>query len=797
MASSYQIARSLRFRAANSSYLSRTPGASGNSQKFTMRVIAKRALLAPGASMGFISACSGGSNLTRSDIRLDNESFSVNNVVTSFTTNLDANPLWRDPTKFFEFICAVDTTQATAANRVHLYIDGVEYGYGANSATTYPAQNDSFYFNQSGVPHVIGAIQAPSNSAYFDGYMADFFWIDGAQLTPSSFSQTDPVTGAWVPKLPAGLTYGTNGFHLDFHDNSSTTNVCLDSSGNGNNYTPNNISVTAGVTNDSLFDTPTNYTSGRMRGNFATLNPLMPGAPVLADGNLRLTDGQNNMAVSNQGAQTGKVAYQAIFTGGVNEGDIGLLLFSSGGPFSGSTAYSAYQGGVAGAIDLYSYNGVVHNEVTSLGSFGTFAANDKIQWFIDVDAGNVYLGKNGTLLNSGSPIITGKTGKVWFPYVGTLGSGGDPTGVIVDFGQGDFDPNSILAGYGGFCTQNLPDPAIKKPNQYFDANARTGNGSTFSVSGKGFQPDLVWSKGRTAATAYAKYDSARGATIDMDNGDTPSETTQATGLTSFNSDGFSGGALAKLNTIAPATYVDWMWKKGAIPGFDIVTWTGNGAGTRSLSHSLGAIPAVIWVAPRSGSGEQQMKHQKMTAANVAWPGITNQQQTSPSYGIIDDPSSSTVFGLTGTGTNVNTNGNLFIAYLWAEVAGFSKFGSYTGNGSTDGPFVWCGFKPRWLMVKRIDAAGSWYIWDAARDTFNPVAAALLGESTAAEAVTADLDFTAGGFKCRNSSVANVSTGNYIFMAFADIPFKYSASDASGGGVYFPPFPAMRRAYLRR
>ena len=223
-----------------------------------------------------------------------------------------------------------------------------------------------------------------------------------------------------------------------------------------------------------------------------------------------------------------------------------------------------------------------------------------------------------------------------------------------------------------------------------DATLRTGTGATASVSSLGFQPDLVWIKSRSAATDHGLYDAVRGVQKQIESNTTTAETTETTGLTAFNSNGYTVGALAQLNTSA-ATYVDWTWKEGATPGFDIVTWTADGTSPRNISHSLGAVPKLIITKQRSPSADNWFTyHASLGATKNVRLDETSAALTQTGAWNNTAPTSSQF--TTGNFANFTTNGNSLVAYLWSEIEGFSKISIYTGNGSADGPFVWCGFQ---------------------------------------------------------------------------------------------------------
>jgi len=327
---------------------------------------------------------------------------------------------------------------------------------------------------------------------------------------------------------------------------------------------------------------------------------------------------------------------------------------------------------------------------------------------------------------------------------------------------------------------------IKKPSDYFNTKLYTGNGSTQSITGVGFQPDWVWMKDRDSGTLHhVLVDAVRGTTKAIYSNLTASEENQSGSLTAFNSDGFSIGNMNDVNTNGD-NFVSWNWlasnttasnTDGSITstvsanttsGFSIVSYTGTGSGA-TVGHGLGVAPKVIifknrdivqnWVSYHEPLGFNSFLKLNTTDASASNSGFMN-----------NSAPTSSVFGVNSF-TNNNGNGNNHVAYCFAEVKGFSKFGSYTGNGSTDGTFIYTGFKPAFVIQKASSATSNWTVKDNKRSTFNAVNNYLLPDTNEAEGTSGLAhDFLSNGFKIRTSSGAvNDSGVTYIYMAFAEEP----------------------------
>ena len=330
---------------------------------------------------------------------------------------------------------------------------------------------------------------------------------------------------------------------------------------------------------------------------------------------------------------------------------------------------------------------------------------------------------------------------------------------------------------------------IDKPSDYFNTVLYTGTGATQSISGLNFQPDFTWIKGRSGATDHALYDAVRGTTKDMASNTLDAETTQATGLTAFSTDGFTVGALAKLNT-SSATYSSWNWLgangtasngNGSIDstvsanttsGFSIVSYSGNSTSGATVGHGLGVTPSMIIVKRRTAGEQWEVYHKTLGATKRMALDTTGASSASSSRWNNTEPTTS-VFSLGNSGAT-NTSGSTYIAYCFADVQGYSKFGSYTGNGNVDGTFIYTGFKPAFVMYKSSSGAYNWIMQDNKRaNPFNEINADVRANVSDAEATSTsynDVDFLSNGIKLReDNNDQNGSGGTYIYMAFAEAP----------------------------
>ena len=787
-ASGYNLTRSLRFRASATAYLGRTPATTTNQQTWTWSGWVKRGVLSSGTSQTLFNASIDASNFT--ELRFTDTSngvFEFTYVVGGAdTARLTTTQVFRDPSAYYHVIFVADTTQATAANRLKLYVNGAQVT--AFSTATYPSLNANLYVNSANY-HGIGITRAVGR--YYDGYMTEINLIDGQALTPSSFGSTNALTGVWQPARYTG-TYGTNGVYLPFTDNSALTtssNVGLgkDFSGNGNYWTTNNISITAGVTYDSMTDVPT--LTSATAANFAVLNPLNKGANItLSAANLEVsyattasTSGVATIACAN-GKWYWEITLGTILSGAY-QSYVTLYNQATWNPISHSgSGYIAYR----------TSDGAYVSDSGGSGSFSAGATTgDVIGVAVDVTNGTFQIFKNGSSLGT----ITGLSINTNTWAAGYSFDNSISTSWKFNFGQRPFT-YTPPTGYVALNTYNLPTSTIVKGNTVMDATLYTGTGASLSVTNAAsFKPDLVWVKSRSAATDNKLTDSVRGVTKGLISNTTGAETTDTQGLTAFGSAGFTVGTNTDYNNLA-ATYVAWCWQAGqgssssntngsitstvsvnANAGFSVVTWTNNNTANQSIGHGLGVTPSLIITKDRdNGTYNWATWFTGFTANEYLLLNTTGAKASFSSLWYQVPDSSKFYIGSTGTGLNAGTD--KMVAYCWTPIAGFSAFGSYTGNGSATGPFVYTGFQPKFILIKSTTAARDWIIWDTVRNTFNIGTNGVLYPDTSGAEYSGGgayaVAVTSNGFYLPVSTTnLNASGETHIYAAFASNSFKNS------------------------
>jgi hypothetical protein len=746
--SAYEIEQSLRFNSADSARLYRTLDAS---QTRTYSFWYKYANLSGGNMYLFHHKNSGDTNYlgVRSGGSPTENQWQTLNQGASFT-QIASSRKYRDPSAWQHVLWKCTSTNVT------MYVNGVEFAStgGANTSL-------------SGGTLEIGA---RGSAEYFGGYIAEFHLVDGSALDPDQFAELDD-NGVWRPIAYTG-SYGTNGVYLKF-DPSATNGIGHDHSGNGNNFTPSGF-TTSGTGTDVMSDTPTT--------NWATLNPLSPSQSeaVLANGNLDCTWTGVSGHTRRSTIAVGSGKWYAEITRGTSTLSVGLvdadlkLLSWPGNSTYGSTGSYAYR-----TDDGNKYN---NGSGSSYGS--TVATGDVIGIAYDGDNGALYFSKNGTWQNSGDPTsgasatgaaFTGLGNQTWTIACGNAGGSTNGTATNFNFGQREFanPPGTIGA------------------TDYFNTVTYTGTGGTKSLTGVGFQPDLVWIKARSTASSHGLYDAVRGVgQVLLSNSTSAEQNYGSYGVTSFDADGFSVNDLPGYGVNqSGVTYAAWCFKAGGTAvsntdgtltssvsanqdaGFSIATYTGTGSNA-SVGHGLGVTPSMCIIKQRNTAQSWWVWHQALGNNVGANNSMLELNGTAGAYPADDvfRGFTSTVFQI-GADSGSNTNGGTYIAYCFAEKPGVSKFGEYTGTGSSDGPVITCGFRPAMVMIKwyeSVNTAESWHMYDNKRGG-NPNNTVLFPDATAVEESPADryIQFTSDGFQLKSSGQAiNRSGAKYIFMAWA-------------------------------
>jgi len=759
----FTIDQAIRFNDLDSAFLARTPDAS-NRKTWTFSCWVKRANLFNGSVPQIIlSAGDGGNNDFVMQFGQSDDTLRISDYIGGTVSNLITTQLFRDVGAWYHFVLAYDTTQGTAANRIKLYVNGSQVT--AFGTETNPSLNADLVIN-SAIPHNIGR-GAYSSNGYFSGLISEIHFVDGTAKAPTDFGKTNDE-GVWVPIKYAGA-YGTEGYFIDGRDSSDLGD---DESGNGNDFSSSGLSSA-----DSVSDSPST--------NWCTWNNIDTSFNdnVTSDGNLVITTaspGYTRFQLGTIGVSSGKWEWKWTPTASLSDGGIGVDDGTS----------QAATGASSGAISSQSANGVIYRSGgTKLvggtaSSYGaSFAADDVIRVQLDLDAGTktIEFFKN----DASQGTINLNAGVTYFPAQFSADAG---LVTVADFGQTGF---TAAAGFNLLNTSNLPSPSVSDGSKYFQPTLYTGTGSSQAVSQSGnstFQPDWVWIKGRSGATEHVLTDAVRGVTKELSSNDNGAEETVAQGLTTFGSAGFTVGTDGSYNT-SSATYVAWQWlangagssntdgattstaSANTTSGFSIVKWTGTGANT-TLGHGLGAAPKMILVKNTGAADSWVVYHEDVGATKGLTLDTTAAPTTASTFFNNTAPTSS-VFSI-GSGGRTNQSTKVMIAYCFAEIPGYSSFGSYTGNGSaTDGPFVATGFRPSFLLVKNIGAAESWQIRDSKRDPFNVSKEILYPNTSGAEATSGGgqfADLLSNGFKWRGADPGNNSSATFIYMAFAEHPF---------------------------
>jgi hypothetical protein len=672
------------------------------------------------------------------------------------------------------------------SNTVRLFLNGVQCGsatvsqeFRINTIAGLDPTTDRTNGILQGLRIVAGTALYTSNFTPPTGTLTD---VSGTQLlafqtsTVNQNSSSSGITMSTASGTPVVFNGGRNGM----------PGVGNDYSGNNNYWDTNNINFTTlGVTYDSMTDVPT--LTSATTANYAVVSPIDIGSGSSTNsGNLNYSSSSSSGNIQQSqlratfSVNTGKW-YWEVTRASITSGDSLVGVVQETQSMSSSAFSSA-------TLRAYVSNGNKDNGTSS--AYGaTWTNSDVIGVALDMDAGTITFYKNNT---SQGTAFTGLTGG-YMPYIINNSSNTTSTGNF-NFGQRPFT-YTPPTGFVALNTFNLPTPTIgatasTQANDYFNVITYTGNGSTSrAITGVGFAPDFVWMKSRSQTEWHYLFDTIRGVNKVIFSNTTDAETTDTNALLSFDSDGYTIGNDAGINNNT-STYVTWNWNAGGstvtntsgsissqvrantTAGFSIVTFTANLDGTTSntatIGHGLGVSPSMIILKTRSATSDWWVYHSSLGTTR----GISlNQTAGVQTTGYFPSVTSSTFI----MGSSVYSGGNQnYVAYCFSQVAGYSRFGSYTGNGSTDGTFIYTGFRPRYVMMKRTDTNGSWYMIDTSRAPTNVTNAYLIANGSNPEATDLSWDILSNGFKLRSTYLEiNASSGTYVYMAFAESPFKFA------------------------
>ena len=778
------ISKSCYFDDGNNEHLHRTPGSNGNRRTWTWSAWVKRVKLAQGYMFMYSDASA---NTEAIQFDSSNRLHYYVLVSSSYQINYISNRTFEDLGEWIHIVVRKDTTQSTAADRVRIYVNGTQITSWATA--TQPSQNDEGFFNQSGKKHGLGNFD---NASYDDamGYLAEVNFIDGTSYGPDTFGVEDSTSSRWIPKTLGSITYGTHGFRMQFANSAGQT-IGDDTSGQGNDYTVVNVG-----THQISLDTPTsaytNFGGDKEAGGSAS------------DGNMKVTTpgsggGYNQcVALAQFGVSKGKWYWECrINTKGAAaygwKSDDNTLGSQAG--VTGNYKFGpAYNVGTSGGFADGEWDCNYSTGASEFSAFATSGVGDIIMFAIDLDNRKGYVGKNGTWFNSANPANG----------TGSIGLGRDPVPSV----GAKFYPMCLRLDSSGVATYNFgQNPSFSSQITAAANTASSGPGLfkyTPPTDFVAINRDNIPSSNKGIVSFAWADNIASGHNVfrDSSRGDetvfSPSTSMQASprGIVEFLQGGYRldqddlvGGMDA-----ADSDFVSWNWvgnngtlaantdgsgatlasttQANQTAGFSIVLYTGDGNSNRKIAHGLSSAPEFIATRAR-GSASWYTYIKSAVAYDTTPQNRYMRFDSDDSHSDYETPwadtvPTSSVFSIGSTQTNNNTTN--YVAYCWHSVEGYSKIGSYHGNGQTDGPMVLTGFKPAWLLVKAINVGNGWRCFDNVRDKFNPRDKNSRINEAGGQLTGDNIDFLANGFKIQNSDGDINGSYHYIFMAFAERPF---------------------------
>ncbi len=764
--------RSLRFY--NNRYLSRAISSTGSRRIATLSVWLKKSQRY-GSTRVLQDTIVGGSAEAADFIGFTGAyTFDNNRIIVSMNNSFDCYLVttrrFIDNAAWGHLVVAIDTTQAVDSDRLKIYWNGSQIT--SFVVARYPTMNYDFIdWNLSGKNMLFGAIAGPTFG--FNGYMAHLYWIDGQQLTASSFGRTDATTGQWVVKAYSG-SYGTNGNYLRFTSNSTVNSLGTDFSGNGNNFTANNMSIT--TYRDDMIDGPSfeNYTTWDVN------SPSRTTPRTLTYGNLREINSVAGAGFvrSTLGMKTGKwyAEFYPLASGTPTECMFGIIQMDA--------LFNNYPGSDNFGIAYRGSNGNTYKNGSATTYGNTFTSGDTIGIAFDADNGKIFFSKNNVWQNAGDPVAgtnpaysSISTDQPWHFCSGSQAFARE---AAANFGQYPFT-YTAPTGYKTLNSYNLGIPAIINPSLFFDVALHNGAVVPVVVNSLLFSPNFLWIKQRNDNVSHYLFDTSRSSNIPIFSNSTGAEGAAIVGLT-LDANGYTLPANTTGISTNSGTFVGWNWKENVTAGFDIVTYTGDNTTNRLIGHNLGAAPEFALIKSRA-TGSWYQWHRDYGLLGQNYYGISDS-----SSGVIGPINTNSPFG-TGSWTttdfmvtnnatnNLNNTAVNYVAYLWRSIPGYSSIFSFVGNGHPDGPMVYTGFSPKYFMyfVAAPGDSGSPII-DISRSPFNAADKLVSKHLANAEISSFDFYILSNGFKIGTGQTALNWSANKIYgMAFAEVPFKYARS----------------------
>jgi hypothetical protein len=761
----------------SSDYLSRTPGSAATDEtKWTVSFWVKRWALDSGATLHYLFAAEPAAATILAWYQ-DHLYFQINDSGGA-AYYIQTTRKFRDVGSFYHIVAVWDRDAGTAVEKLRLYINGTEEtDFSVDQRSSFTASADSGWHKQSTLNTI--SRRPGTASGYSSDYIAEFHSIDGQALTPTSFGEFYNGTTAWRAIQPSGLTYGTNGFYLPFTQD--TPNLGVDYSGNGNDWTENGSPVQSS-------DSPTK--------NIAVLNSLIPNSYLtFSNGNRTVThSGGTSVCPLSIYATSGKFYCEIDVVGtGTWFGYNGVVPADDAALPDHVISASSQQDGYI----WRNYGPSLRHNTGDISVTPTFANGDTLMIALDMDNGWVFFGKNGTWYKTDGTTHTDLTdsANAWATDLLAISDAGwtfaagashvsGTSSETVKVASDDWTYPGAAADFKSLSAANLPEATITDPGEYFNVVEWTGTGASNARTGLGHQTGLLWGKRTNGVGSHYILNEVTGVLSTLSSDTTAAEDTSSSVLTSFDSDGFTlpadaAGYLNYLNR----EYVGWSWagsgtsgssnSDGSITstvsvnddaGFSIATWASPLSAT-TIGHGLSAAPELIIAREYDGVMSWRVYHKDVGNGHYLLLDTTGAKSATSDWNSTDPTSS--VFSVSN---RFNTAGN-YLAYCFRSIPGYSKVFSYTGNGSADGPFVYLGLKPRWVIYKRSDSTGSWEIFDTERSGYNLVDDKLFADANTAETVADGIDILSNGFKFRSSGASrNASGGTYIGIAFAENPF---------------------------